>query len=253
MKYNLFTRGALGLGALAATSLYNSYLGGSRAASAIAADRGLPMAYTSKSGRSVRKSNRRAPTRPFNISRRKMSPYKTLRRCSAHGTFVTVPVGGFVSDRRDITLNTVYTTDILAMYRQYRMKKVVITFFPRVSPANSGITNNYSGTMIAACDPDGFPSAPVSVAEVAQLDGWRSKSITGATDKFSFTFYPKVLNSISGTGGVAAPLGSYTVNPWLTLSTGGIAVPHLQLVTAFQNDGSAIAYDYQYTIYFDVR
>lgn len=249
----LLTRAGLGLGAIAAGALYNAAVGGHRAHQAIRADRGLPMAGTMRSTRVPMRYKAKRPIRSFNIARRRVGFYRTVVRTTAPVNILAVPVGGFVGNTLDITLSQVYTTDLQAMYRQFRLKKVVAVIYPRVSPANSGIANNYATSVVAACNPDGQAGAPATFSEVSILNGWRSKSLTGAEDKLVFTFYPKALNVINGAAGAAVSAGGYQANPWITLNATGIAVPHKQLVVAAQNAGVALNFDILMHYHFEVR
>lgn len=250
---SLLRRAGLGLGAIAAGAAYDAFVGGNRAHSAIAADRGLPMASTFRSSRRVpSRFKARRTRRSFNIPRRRFSSYRSLVRSTTSVPALAVPVGGFAATTYDCNLSNVYTTDLIAMYRQFRIRKVVAVITPRVSPANSGIANNFATGLIAGCNPDGQAAAPATFNEVCQFP-WRSKHVTGADDKLIFTFYPKALNVINGAAGAAVSAGGYASNPWITLNATGIAVPHKQLLIAGQNAGVALSFDMILHYYFDVR
>lgn len=252
MDKSLYSRAGLGLGAIAAGALYNAFVGGNRAAKAISADRGLPMAYVSRRRAPARVRSRR-PARPFNMTRRKVSFYRRMVRSTAITQAFQIPVGGSVGAIVDLTMGQLYTTDLVAMYRQFRLRKVVVAINPRVSPSNSGIANNYASAVIAACDPDGSAAPPATFGEVTKYNGWRSKILTGNDDKLYITIYPKALNVINGAAGAAVNVGGYATNPWISLDATGLAVPHKQLVMFGQNTGVALTFDYIAHFHFEVR
>ncbi len=122
---------------------------------------------------------------------------------------------------------------------------------PRVDPANSGVVNNYQALVAAACDPENT-TTPTSIIGITAYDNSYQKFLNAA-DKFTYTFYPKVTNSID-ISGVATAAGSYAMNPWIRLDSTGVTVPHLSLKLGFNVGASTtVAFDYYYDIHFDTR
>jgi len=149
------------------------------------------------------------------------------------------------------TLSTVQTSDLTATYRLYRLRKVVIHIVPRVDPANSGLASNFQTLLACACDPEST-AAPASIQAITAYDNSYQKFVT-AGDKYQYTFYPKVTNTVDNGGATAA--GSYGFyNPWLRLDATGIQIPHLSLKLGAQcGSASTIAFDVYYDYHFEVK
>lgn len=204
----------------------------------------------------MRRSTRR-PTyrrRPFN-RRRGMTTVsqKRLVRTSAVKSF-SVTAGQTVFGGFSAILNDVQLSDIQTMWRLYRLRKVVMTLTPRIDPANSGVTNNYQFYVAACCDPENT-TAPLNIQAITAYDNSYSKFINSG-NKFQYTFYPKVTNTVDSAG-TALAAGSYSVNPWLRLDVPGSAVPHLHLkygvATESTSTATSIAFNYVLEYHFDVR
>lgn len=204
--------------------------------------------YKRRPGRAVRTRYKR---RTFTALKKGMSTgYRSFVRTTGLSN-IPISASNFSSTVQNVTLSMVNTGDLTSLYRLYRIKKVVVRLSPRVDPANSGLVNNFSTYVHAACDPEGT-SAPGSMQIISSYDNSFGKWINAGED-FNYTFYPKVVNTVD-VSGVATAAGSYQTNPWLQLNATGITVPHRQLVLAVQiGSSSTITYDFNYDIYFEVR
>lgn len=174
---------------------------------------------------------------------------KRMVRSSAVNTLPLV--AGALGIQTNIRLDTVQTSDLIAIYRVYRIRKVVLHLYPRVNPSNSGITNNAQATVCAANDPEGG-TLPTSLTQVGAYSNHRQASQLDR--EFVYTFYPKAVNTVD-IAGTSAAVGSYGMNPWLQMNATGITVPHRQLLVYFQTSNPAATYnvDYWWDIHFDVK
>lgn len=149
------------------------------------------------------------------------------------------------------TLNQVQTSDLTAIYRLYRLKKVVMHLVPRVDPGNSGVSSNFTAYVGTCCDPEST-TAPTALTQISAYDNSYQKWLVSG-DRYSYTFYPKVTNSID-ISGTATAAGSYSTNPWLRLDSVGITVPHLCLKLGISVGAvSSLTYDVYYDYHFDVK
>lgn len=150
-----------------------------------------------------------------------------------------------------MALSTVQTSDLTPVYRLYRIRKVVLHLVPRVDNANSGLANNFQGMVAAACDPEST-AVPAAITAITAYDNSYQKHIVSG-DRFKYTFYPKVTNSVD-IGGTATAAGSYAMNPWLRLDATGITVPHLSLKLGVQvTSSTTVSFDAFYEFHFDVK
>ena len=235
----LLAKSALNLGALASTA-YNM--------------------YRTRGSTRTKYTRPRPPVRPQYGLRRKTfgglrkrgdsSGYMQLTRTS--NTFsqtTTAGVSNFVSR---ITLNLVQTSDLQAMYKSFKISKVVLHLTPRLDPGNSGLTNNSIAMLNACCDPENTtnPTGPTQIGAYANSRAmWVSSGKT-----FKYTFYPKVSNGVINAAGSLASSGTYGPNPWLKLDGDGIAIPHDCLkVSVFLPALIAASFDYFFDVTFAVR
>lgn len=241
--------GLLGLGV---TALSTAYKLSKRSVAAVKSDPPFATSTTmvkrsAPRGRTAMRYRKRA----FVLPRRLPSlRYRSMVRSTGVAGQFTVTTGiGYINSP---SLQFVPTTDLIASYRLFRIKKVVFTCYPRVDPANSGIINNHVFTCYAACNEEGPVALPTASTDVTIYDRHYVKPILSG-QKFKYTFYPKVTNSVQGASAAVAS-GSYKTNPWLKLDATGIQVPHQQLVMFTQNSGTAgsTVFDGYFTLYFDV-
>lgn len=156
--------------------------------------------------------------------------------------------GGVVGTAAAVYLNQVYTTDLIAGFDSYRIKRVIFTLQPQVDTAQS-----YSNLHVyCANDPNATGGVPSSGSATAQYENFKYGTVASG-QSYKYSFYPKVLNSID-IGGTANGLGSYgKYNPWLVLSSTGITIPHYRLLawvnTATASNTAVMAYTF--TIEFD--
>lgn len=151
----------------------------------------------------------------------------------------------------NIKLSDVFTTDLLAASRLYRLKKVVYHIVPRIDPGNSILANNFQTFIAAACDCEDT-STPTSAIQVTSYRNSFQKFVTAA-DRFTYTFYPKAVNAV-GNAGAASYTGSYAVNPWILMNAAGIDVPHQCLKLAFQvSSATTISFTTYADLYFEIR
>lgn len=151
----------------------------------------------------------------------------------------------------NISLNQVQTSDLTAIYRLFRIRKVVVHVIPRVDTANSGVASNFQAFFAAACDPEST-ATPTSHQQITAYDNSHQKWVTSG-DRFTYTFYPKVTNTVD-VSGTATAVGSYAINPFLRLDATGITVPHLSMKLGMSTStATTLVYDWYYDIHFDVR
>lgn len=200
--------------------------------------------YVAKRKYSARRSGiRRRGTYKYNPWRTIVRSSGTLSWAHAAATFSAATI--------DPTLNQVQTVDLVASYKQFRIKKCVVRVTPRVDTANSGLANNFVSYVTAACDPEGA-AAPASLLAMTAYDNSFSKWVPSG-DSFTYTFYPKVINTVD-VGGAATAAGSYGQNPWLTLNAAGITVPHKRLLlTANTHVATTVNFDLVVDYHFEVK
>lgn len=205
-----------------------------------------------------------APRRTYNkrrYSRRMYKPnpsrplFLSLHRTSTPGSFF-IGAGadkatGFIITR----LQDVYTADIVPMFDVYRIRKVVFEVTNLADPANSAVNSNFIPDVYLGCEPTGQDAAATNPYDICKYANYRFKSLPSG-DKFIYTFYPKPLNSIGATSGVATQASYGMANPWINLTSSGIAIPHYNLHYGVKfpiaTGATAVNFRYNYTIYFDV-
>lgn len=189
--------------------------------------------------------------RPMRRSRPMPVDYRRIVRSSTTLTSLAITAGTFNSVVSNIALNGCQTSDLTAAYRLYRIRKIVLHLVPRYDNGNSSLATNVQCVVAAANDPEGT-TAPGSLSAVTAYDNGYQKWLKSGTG-FTYTFYPKVVNSVD-ISGTATAAGSYAMNPWLQLNSTGITVPHRQLVLAVGcNTSSTINFDYYFDYHFDVK
>lgn len=202
-----------------------------------------------------RKVSGRRYRRPAIVRPMRSPVIRSMRRCNANSLRVSLTGAGVAAGYiASPTLNDIPTADLLSAYRMYRIKKVVFTLAPRMDPANGAVANHWQFQCTAACNPEGPVVAPTTINDMSIYDNWYSKHIVSG-ERFVYTFYPKVTNSVQGSA-TAVASGSYRTNPWLKLDSTGIQVPHQQLLILVQSGigpgASTVNFDGYFTIYFDV-
>jgi hypothetical protein len=185
-------------------------------------------------------------------SKRRSNPRRTRSNQSITMTRVTAPASfaltaGESSGSSDITLSSVQTSDLIAMYDQFKINWVDFEVIPRFDPAQSGVTNNTNLFIAAACDPIGQLTTPTFVQVTAFANA--KVGVLMAGKNFRYRFRPKPVNALAA--------GNVAVNQsdWLFLSTPGIAVAHLRLLydakSGLTTDTNS--YDYVFHINFSVK
>lgn len=207
------------------------------------------MRMVSKPRRSFRRSYRRsAPRRPPAKSRTG-SVIPMIRSTTV--ITASLAAAAFSNTARTVTLNQIYTTDLLSAYKLYRIRKVVLHLVPRYDTANSSLATNVQAFVAAACDPEDV-TAPADTTAVTAYENSYGKWLPSG-DHFTYTFYPKVVNAV-GSGGATAYQGSYAANPWLMLNATGVGIPHNCLKLSINTGtGTTASFDFYYDIHFDVK
>jgi len=123
------------------------------------------------------------------------------------------------------SMNQIAIADLAATFQFYRIRKIVIHLVPRVDSANSGLANNFSCQISAACDPSRLTSVATALEVLSY--GNSAQKMVNSGGSFHYTFYPKVVNTVSNAG-VAAQVGSYGMNPWINFSD--ITIAHQRLL-----------------------
>lgn len=213
----------------------------------------MPLARAFKVGGRRRSTYRRRGR--VGVKRGMSSLYKSFVRMSGPTTVTAAALpAAFV--KSNVTLNMVQTSDLTAVYRLYRIKKVVLHACPQIDSGQpiQPSTNTQNVMASFACDPEGYSGAASSLTNqiVTAYDNSYSKIIASG-GKYRYTFYPKVVNTVDNAG-VATAVGSYATNPWLQLNASGITIPHQQLIGLFQaGSNNSQSYQYYFEIHFDVR
>lgn len=232
----------------AVSSIVANYRAGHRA---YRATRTEPPFATSMARPVVKRAGARRPTyRRRRYGRKPMSlAGRRIVRSSGLST-ITIAAGTSSYANVNSTLNAVQTSDLTSTFRLFRIRKVVLHLVPRIDPANSGLANNFQSFVATACDPESA-AAPTSHLQITAYDNSYGKFIT-AGDKYNYTYYPKVTNTVDNGGATAA--GSYGLNPWLRLDATGILVPHLALkLGVATNAATTVSFDYYFDYHFDVK
>lgn len=258
VKKNLPSLIGAGIGAIA-----SSYASGRRAYKQLESERkSAPFATSTTSRTSARQPT--MPTRAYRTARRvrrrmmrrprfsKGMTTNAVKRFVRSSTLFTVGLSASstVFQSSNITLSNVQVSDLTPIYRLFRIRKVVLHLVPRVDPGNSGLVNNFQCMIAAACDPEST-AAPTNITQVTAYDNSYQKLLT-AGEKFTYTFYPKVTNTID-VSGAATAAGSYATNPWVRLDATGITVPHLSIKLGIQSAVTTMNFDYYYDLHFDTR
>lgn len=240
------------LGAAAASAAYNFALG-ARARQSIDTSRSFSTWSSKMPSYRKRSRSRRAPRRamPMVRYRSPLTNYVNCRRTTGLYS-LTIPSGTYSNFSTSvIRLNLVKTADLIAAYDMYKIRKVQAVFVPSYDPGNSGLANNNTQQLVCSCDPASNTSL-TTLADIAAYDNHKSTWMTSGRP-WVYTFYPKVLNTVDNSG-TATASGSYAVNPWLSLSTGGVDIPHRQLhiftSTTLPAPAAGIPLSYYFVIHF---
>lgn len=176
----------------------------------------------------------------------------TLRRS---GTPVAVAmVAGGANGLLAPKLSDCITSDLQAIFNEYRLLKCVIRWTKRTDPGNSLNTNQTAIVQVAnACDPEGV--TPTAFNEVTAYANYKRGSLS-ATSNFTYTFYPKVINNLAVVAGVStASVGTYRTNPWIQCNAAGVTVQNYalaySLLSTLTTDTSTVEYCIDY--HFQVR
>lgn len=208
----------------------------------------MPRSFNRSTKRTYRA---RKPMRTFRTKGMSINAVKRIVRSTAPTNSLTLTASTFAGASVNVVLSNVQTTDLTAIYRLYRIHKVVVHAVPRTSSANSGVVNNYQCVIAACCDPENT-ATPGGIAAITSYDNSHMKWIT-SDGHFKYTFYPKVTNSVD-ISGTSTGVGSYATNPWLRLDSTGITVPHLNLKLGVGTGASTnLVIDYYYDVHFDVK
>lgn len=261
-SWGLVKRSAGPLLGYAAGRIVESYKAGQRAARAIDSESSSKFATWSER-RPMAKSymlKRRRPRRWGRRYRRRI--YKTgddgfrrIVRSSAPGV-LTLPANTlFAAVYNGINLGVIVTSDLQSVYEFFRIRKVVLHLTPRIDPANSGITNNFQALIQCACDPSGVVTPLTSANQVSAYDNSYSKWVQSG-QSYTYTFYPKAVNTVYNGSSASVASGGYGMNPWLMLDPTGVGIQHKELiVSASVPVASTVAlnFDYYWDIHFDVK
>jgi len=151
-------------------------------------------------------------------------------------------------------LSDVVTSDLQAIFSEYRLLKCVIRWSKRTDPGNSLNANQTGIIQVAnACDTEGVP--PTAFNETTAFANYRRGTL-GSASTFTYTFYPKVVNSVAVIAGTSVgSVGTYRTNPWLQCNGVGVTVENYALIysllSTLATDTSSIEYVIDY--YFQVR
>lgn len=209
----------------------------------------LPMAPLARRYASKRTVLRRRPNVSRNIPRMIQPAYVSMRRTS-QAFKVNLSAGVFFGSS-DIVMNSFYLTDLIGNYDVYRLKSLTVEVLPSVDPGNSGVTNNQCLHVYTACDTIGAVATPTA-GLITSYQNYKYGSIPSGS-KFLYKFYPKVTNTVDNAG-VATPVGSYGTNPWLSLNTAGIAIPHHRLLYGLTTGSTSTQeVTFTFTVQFDVK
>lgn len=188
----------------------NTIISNAAAITSMAGSAGLSLAK--QAGRAARRVGR-------NARRTGSSPQLTLTRTTA--PFSITLVAGEASGLNDATLNAVQTSDLIAMYDQYKINYVDAYFMIRADPGNSGVVNSTNLWITTACDPVGNYTAP-TWTQVSSFQN--SQTGTLQSDRvYRYRYSPRAVNSLAA--------GSFAVNTsdWIFLNSTGVTVPHQRL------------------------
>jgi hypothetical protein len=158
-------------------------------------------------------------------------------------------VAGAYSGIVSPTLGLVQTSDLIAMYDQYKIIGVKVTMIPLYDPGQSGITNNTDIWVSMSCDPTAQVTAPTWL-QVTAFENARSGPLV-AGKPFTYTFRPRAINTLAA--------GSFAVNnsDWLILSgpAAGTSVPHERLLINLTSNLAAnvTSFTYKLDITFAVK
>lgn len=174
----------------------------------------------------------------------------TVRRTGAVTTGTLV--AGVYNIVVDPSISAVNTGDLTAMFDHYRVRKVIVHVTPQIDPANSGVANNSTYTIAAACTTEAV-AAPTSLQIVTSYNNAYIKTVA-AGGTFQYTFVPSVVNTIDASG-VATAAGTYSRNPWIQCDSSGITIPHRRLLLWAQSSVTTLTtkLDIWYEFFIDLK
>lgn len=157
-------------------------------------------------------------------------------------------VAGSTASYLDVQLNQVLTADLTSTFQVYRIKKVLVQFIPSQDPDFTGQSFHF----YSANDTQGAVTAPAILGTSAYAN-YRYQTVVGG-EKYNYMFYPKVTDTVD-VNGTATGVGNFGPNPWLSLTTGGVAVPHHRLIYNIVSTSvtSTAPIQFTVTIWFDVK
>lgn len=175
-----------------------------------------------------------------------------LRRMSDPSTVALT--GGFYGGTAGITLSQVVTSDLQAVFERYRIISATAVFTKQFDPGNSSAAagTNTQLTICCACDWEGNATNPTALSDVGSFANAKIGTLT-AGRSFSYTFYPRAVNTIDN-GGTATAVGTYASNPWILCNSQGVVIPHQRLRVAIDSTSGTDAsiVDVYYVIRFAV-
>lgn len=203
---------------------------------------------------------RARPYKGRRVSRRCKCTRKAGRVASFHrttnpGAIAIASGSDKVIGTYDFKLDDVYTADLLVMYDSFRVKKIVTKVTPLIDAANSGISNNMTSNYYLGNEPSGNDGVNAEPRDICRYSN-NKHAVLPSGKVFYYTYYPKALNSVVGSGGTAVSVGNYAgSNPWLSLNASGIAIPHHRLHYGIKTSQNAAAngilFQLTHTVYFD--
>lgn len=150
-------------------------------------------------------------------------------------------------------LNDCVTTDIVALFREYRVVKCIVRFTKRIDPGAAVANQNAILQIATACDQEGV--VPTAFNEITAYSNHKRGTLS-ADRGHTYTFYPKVINSVAVIPGTSvASVGTYSTNPWLQCTAAGVGVEMNSLlfgvISTLTTDTSVAEYVIDYV--FQVR
>lgn len=241
----LAARAAVGLGTLAYQAFRSR-----NSTSASSTNMAAPApAVRRVGGRRVLMRRRRTPMQLY----RRPREYSVRHRRVASQILFQL-AGGEYRNIYDINMGQLYLDDIRNAYDMYRITKVTAEVVPQHDPGNgiSGEITTYS--VWTANDTRGtfIPASWSNGRELSQFENYKYQSIKSGRAAY-YTFYPKVTNLVSDTGGGTAAAGNYETNPWISFSN--ITVPHHRLLLDIRSPSATCVefFVLTFTIHFECR
>lgn len=159
-------------------------------------------------------------------------------------TAVTITNGGVHSSYQP-KLSDCVTSDLEAVFNEYKLVKCVVRWTLRKDPSSANSAGYQVYQIALANDPEGI--TPSAFNQTTAYANHRRGYLQSGQD-FKYTFVPKATGAV-GISGTATAVTTFRQNPWIYLNATGITVPHSQMnYSIMSTDTTAATIQAEYCI-----